>query len=146
MDLLVETQAIRCDSFQLQASPTRIEPVFAAFSCSYKLLKSQAQESPYSQESQAVCTKYVHVLAKGFQCCLGAGMPVGTTLPWKIRDSRHSHTHLGRCTSDACIFRNSTATARLPILQTNARADSPTLVKVQTCADELTRPLYFRET
>jgi hypothetical protein len=49
-DLLVDTQAVRCDSLQLQGWPTRIEPG----------LKPQTQERRSSQESQPVCTKHVH--------------------------------------------------------------------------------------
>jgi hypothetical protein len=33
---------------------------------SYKLLKPQTQGSPYSQESQAVCTKHVHGIGQSF--------------------------------------------------------------------------------
>jgi hypothetical protein len=57
--LLGDAQAIRCDSLQLQGWPTRIEPYSPPSSVFYELLKPRTQDSPSSQESQAVCTKPV---------------------------------------------------------------------------------------
>ena len=64
-DRLVDTQAIRCDSLQLQRWPTRIEPGFPPPRVSCKLQKSKSQEPLPSQESQAVCTNSVHALRLG---------------------------------------------------------------------------------